>query len=626
MPHAGALQEMTDLKPKFRDELDRFAETHFGAKISNLGEKQRSDALTLCYLTQIRNALLPGSVPDEPEELQDYICDSSYDRTVDFLYRDDNNHVTIIQTKHRAPSKSEDASEFESFRGVLRKLCPETRPGAKINQKLLDIASEIEWEADSFTLIYLSLARHSPQIGASAEQDIDDVPNSPLKDISSRTELLYLSEDEINKQWRDVVEQRTGISPTVDILLADSSGNNDESPNYFIVENASGIRSYVGTLSAQQIHHLYTRYRDKLFNLNIRNYIGDTRTNKDIITSASTEAENFFFYNNGISAVASKVRLKSNGDHEVLNCVEFSVINGAQTFRSISKAHARRGASGGTKHLRVLVRISEVDFHKSSRADMLDNITRYNNTQNSMRLSDFRSNDPVQMSLVRYVSQLPSFGGKGFVYRNKRSGGGERNKITIKMDEFCRAVFAYQFGPPDYFGGLSHLYDTGTDGGYVKLFGPDLQALSQKEFDRLFGIWLLTAHAGDVLKEEKRQSDENQDEYESLRKSALERKYLTFFALGEAMREIVRLRKIDEAELLRSYSKPKWQEDNGKVAFVTKAFSVACDMVVQAYQMAQTKVPFVHRNFFRDEETLSNIRSSKVARRANLQELSAGLK
>src|SRR5262249_41387256 len=159
---------------------------------------------------------------------------------------------------------------------------------------------------------------------------------------------------EINKQWRDVISQHTGAMPIVDILV---SSVGDGRPALFELKNKKGVRSYLALLSARQIHQLYIRQRDKLFNLNIRNYIGDTRTNKEIIRSAKTDADNFCFYNNGISAVAAEVKvLKNQGEQTVLQCSDFSIINGAQTFRSISKAHTQ---TGSTDDLRVLLRVSE---------------------------------------------------------------------------------------------------------------------------------------------------------------------------------------------------------------------------------------------------------------------------
>lgn len=44
-------------------------------------------------------------------------------------------------------------------------------------------------------------------------------------------------------------------------------------------------------------------------------------------------------------------------------------------------------------------------------------------------------------------------------------------------------------------------------------------------------------------------------------------------------------------------------------------------MCEQAYQMAQSKPKFVHRNFFRDAETLASIKSAKAARKGELTRL-----
>jgi hypothetical protein len=611
---------MVDQKPKFRDHLDVFAQEHYGIPTSRMSDTQRTEALTLAYLMSIRNVLLPGSVPDDFEELRDYFCDGQYDRAADFIYRSDENHVVIIQSKYRGASKSEIEADFDAFRRCLKKLCPSTRPpDAKINQKVLDVIADIDWENDNFSLIYLSLARKSDPIAQNAEQDLEDVPNSPLSDISERSELLYLYEDEINIEWRNVLGQNVGVAPTVQLLLSQAPHG-----DYFEFVGSSGIHSFVAALSAAQLHQLYTRHQHKLFNLNIRNYIGDTRTNKEIIATANTDAANFFLYNNGLSAVARRVVPRKEGGQTFLDCSDFSIINGAQTFRSISKAHSKSG-SAGTRNLRVLIRVSEIDFVRKDEAEVLDKITKYNNTQNSMKLSDFRSNDNVQQSLVRYIDEVSAFGGKKYLYKNKRTQASERNRITIKMDDFCRAIFAYQFGPIDVFGGQSHLYDTRVEGGYVKLFGKDLSAVSQDEFDRLFGIWLITSRLETLLKEDKKQAAKSEDEIDLLRKSALERKFLVYFAAGEVLREVCKMRSIEETSMLRSFAKPRWQTEKNKTEFIDEVFQVSTDMVVQAYQLAQKAPGFVHRNFFRDAETVPTIKSARASRKGQLQQLAKRL-
>ncbi|MFH1158972.1 MAG: AIPR family protein [Pseudomonadota bacterium] len=615
---------MNERKAQFRKELDRFSVEYFETTTDKLGSNgMRSDALTLCYLLSIRNHLLPGAVPDDFEELKKCICDGSSDRTADFIYCDDNNHVTIIQSKHRAHHKDESEADFESFRQCLRKLCPQTR-STEPNQKVLDLIAEIDWETASFTLIFLSLARTSEIISKSVERELDNIPNTPLKDIDVRADIVYLSENKLNEEWRDVIAQRDGVSPTVELLLSESA---HDTP-YFCFESASGTKSYIALLSAPQIYRLFDGHKEKLFNLNIRNYIGDTRTNKEIMKSAETESDRFFFYNNGLSCVATKVKAEKKDNHHILTCSDFSIINGAQTFRAIAKAHARaKSKSNDTEDLRVLIRVSEFNFKKGQEAEFLDRITRYNNTQNSMKLSDFRSNDAVQGSIVHYMREVPAFKGKKYLYRNKRTGDNERNKISIKLNDFCRAIYSYQFGPSDFFGGQTHLYDTALGGGYVKLFGEDLSALSQDQFDKIFGIWLLTSFCDEFQRQEKKDKSELNKEKEEddpsvkTRKNALERKLLTFYALGEVLREVCRLKKHDEEDLLRFFSKPRWQEEPSCKLFVKDSFLLGCDMIVQAYQLAQMDPNFVHRNFFRDTKILTTIKSSRASRQCNFTQL-----
>jgi hypothetical protein len=241
-----------------------------------------------------------------------------------------------------------------------------------------------------------------------------------------------------------------------------------------------------------------------------------------------------------------------------------------------------------------------------------------------MKLSDFRSNDAVQLSLVHYIDQAGAHRGKKYSYRNKRTQSADRNKISIKMDEFCRTLYAYQFGPVDMHGGQAHLYDTGIDGGYPKLFGRDLAALSQQEFERLFGIWLMCSHAEGQLKNEKTSTD-LLDDSDIIRRRALERKYLTFCALGEVIRGACRLQKIEEGDFLRNFGKPRWQEEDKILQFIEEAFGLALDMVVQAYQMAQRDPAFVHRNFFRSNDTQVSIHDALASRRRQLQHLSESL-
>ncbi len=77
------------------------------------------------------------------------------------------------------------------------------------------------------------------------------------------------------------------------------------------------------------------------------------------------------------------------------------------------------------------MRVSEVAL---SDDEFLDKVTRYNNTQNAVKVSDFRSNDAIQRALAKKSAKIYR-GGKQYWYKNKRSGDRDPRRTPIGMEE-----------------------------------------------------------------------------------------------------------------------------------------------------------------------------------------------
>lgn len=252
--------------------------------------------------------------------------------------------------------------------------------------------------------------------------------------------------------------------------------------------------------------------------------------------------DSFFFFNNGVSAIATSI--EPDDKTGILKCTRFSVINGAQTVRSIAKAHTKQPHKAGDAA--VLMRVSEVAL---SDDEFLDKVTRYNNTQNAVKVSDFRSNDAIQRALAKKFAKIYR-GGKQYWYKNKRSGDRDPRRTPIGMEEFAKTLFAFRVGPSDMFGRTSHVFDTGKDGGYLKLFGADNEiwtTITDEQFNLLAGTWFLCEHARQLLKAEKEiLLGATQEETEkAIIRSALERRWLIFFTLGEILRQKYKRTKSD---------------------------------------------------------------------------------
>src|SRR6185437_4290738 len=354
-------------------------------------------------------------------------------------------------------------------------------------------------------------------------------------------------------------------------------------------------------ISGAEVSELYRPNRYRLFAMNIRDYVGDTATNKGIRTTATSKPDDFVFFNNGISAIATAVE-PDETDSAVLHCERFSIINGAQTIRSLVKAHERD--SDSTKNVRVMLRIMQFRYSKDS--EFLADVTKFNNTQNVIKISDFRSNDPVQKDLRTRFSKI-SVGAKTCDYRNKRRRETDSNKFIISMDEFAKTIHSFRLGPDDMFGGTRYLFDTGNKGGYTKVFGEPVSHVSDDEFDILAGAFFLCSDV-ETHWRSKREEQSNDGHLSP----ALERRWMVYYAIGELLRMIYAAKKRNLNADLAYLSNPnKWINKSDHVAKVCLAelFDICATALEQVYLKASKREDFKHRNWFRTIETLEEIKA-----------------
>ena len=164
------------------------------------------------------------------------------------------------------------------------------------------------------------------------------------------------------------------------------------------VDPSSGLR--VGTITLTNLYDFLSAYRDKTGNLdqlyerNVRQFLGGRgRVNKGIANTLKDSPELFGLYNNGITIVVSDYSTKSDGV-----CVLFNphVVNGCQTTKTVwevLKQHIDPGGSGQSDALtkwraKADRGVVVTKIVKSDNAQITD-ITRFTNSQNSVREQDF---------------------------------------------------------------------------------------------------------------------------------------------------------------------------------------------------------------------------------------------
>lgn len=617
-----------NIKVYFREGLDEFYLKNYKSTTNKLNDNQRTQGFLIFYLKRVFSSFYPGVFPESFDDIQELITDGKDDQGADLIYKYDDT-VYIIQSKYRGKRTTEDENEINNFKSILNRLHPISGQKYKKNDKVEDAISYIDWKNDRFELIFLTLGKGNDDINNTVDEGIPE--NKDIKGIDERANFQFLDEEELNKDFRDVINKNnTGVGQ---VELSFKETENNSWLKYF---NESNKLSYIGVMAASQVHELFKQKRNPLFSLNIRQFLGDNATNKIIKETAINDSDNFFFFNNGVSAVAQKV---TEIGKNKLSCENFSVINGAQTMKSIHKAYVKAIRNNkDIKKLSVMIRVTEVKALYTKDSDFIDKITQFNNTQNAVKISDFRSNDAVQKSLVKHFEKH-SYKGKKYFYKNKRDKENPRNSIIISLDEFCRLIYSFEYGPPDFYGGLKHLYDTSPDGGYFELFGEkstgDLsEEISDNRFKYLSSIYFFWEKGSKYFKEiknariEQEQSKKkSSDQSPIFSKRSLEGKYLIVYVIKTILVEILYAQNKTVKQFMTTgkFKNPNWDEDEDLVETVKDIIEMACDTLIGVYVSSYKNKDFVHRNFFREKSTLESIENDLLSKVSTLKAISKKL-
>ena len=518
------MKETTKQKEQFKEELIKWSEASLGTKFGNLPHAQQSRQMIKFFILEVLEKLYPGIVPDDEGELESSIIDGSGDGGADFLFRTDDGQVLIIQAKYRGKDAPETPEAIGRVCDLQERLVLASQGKQQgIHKDLLDLAGQIDWAEDTFRIYFITTGRSGNAVKDRVTQGLNHVPAYPDL-VEERTEpLRYLDNVGLNLELRDAIKSSDFSDKRIVIQMIPDS--NSIPWCHFEGEDRD---LYIGEVGGGVLAEILQSNKAALFTMNIREYVGDSKTNKQIIKTALNDPSNFEYFNNGVTAVAGKITPDLSS--RTLTCEKMSIINGAQTVKSLLIATTRKSESHHKplKDVKVLLRL--MSFKYPAEVLFVGEVTRYNNTQNALKIADFRSNDEVQKDLTRRFSTI-NLSGRSYEYKNKRSEK-KRNSIAITLEELTKALFAFRFGPDDMFGGTSKLFDVSPAGLYTKVFETPESALTESDFNLIAGTYFACSFVKSTWEEFRKTLRSQQKTMHP----ALERKGLIYFAVGELQR------------------------------------------------------------------------------------------
>lgn len=357
-----------------------------------------------------------------PQSAAASVMDDFNDKGIDAVYYDeDSETLYLLQTKLKESEqfKQDDALPFcEGIRLLIR------QEFAGFNQNFQNRKADIEAALDACSHIKLVV----PYTGDGISKTASDALQALLDDED-------LDEERLDKQ----VEYYTAAEIVRDLLAEQA---------YQPVHTDIGLQKHAKVENPRTTYYgiarladLVALHKDKgkaLYERNIRYFLGSSKSdvNKAIKTTLRDAPADFFYLNNGVTAVCDLIEPKAtkNGTKK-FKVRGLSIINGAQTVASAAEFVAQHPGSN-IDDARVMLTLikapADGPFGKR--------VTKARNHQNPVQTANFASLDENQERLRQEIAHL----GFDYHYRPEASASGSK---AISLDEALRALASQQDDP-----------------------------------------------------------------------------------------------------------------------------------------------------------------------------------
>jgi hypothetical protein len=311
------------------------------------------------------------------------IVDGYNDNGIDAILFDKNQKALwLVQSKWIESGSGEpDTGEIKKFTSGITDLIDLKldRFNSKVKSKEPDIIEALDDPSVRINIVVAYTGQGFSQHNQRAIQDLLDELNDP-----SELARFYLFP--LKDAHKALTGSIAGNPITLEIALS----------NWGMMEQP--YQAFYGFINASEIAPWWIEHRARLFSDNIRNFIGLTEINESMLDTLTKEPQNFWYFNNGITALCENINKKLIGGSDrsmgYFVCEGVSVVNGAQTVGCIG--HAAEHVDNKLKEAKVLIRLISL---KDCPEDFGVRITKAANTQNKVEKRDFVSLDPEQERL-----------------------------------------------------------------------------------------------------------------------------------------------------------------------------------------------------------------------------------
>lgn len=344
-------------------------------------------------------------------------------------------------------------ASLNSFDLLLSGKKKDSKVNVKFNEKYSELKEHLKKNGEvKFIFLTLSLGLHKAE-----ENEKHFKSKTKLIDFNI-IDILKLKKDYIDIKYKGFIKENPlekEFIPKGPIKIQFEVGQ------FIKVSYPNPYPSYVFLVRPKTIYELYNTFRYSLFQENIRNPLVKAKTkknndiesesdfNKQIEYTAKNEPKNFWYFNNGITAITSGGFIDKDlyDNSSIIQLRGIQIINGAQTVYSIYRAY--RDADNQTKESMDSFALITFRILESGGKDFDLKVTRYTNSQNPVDDRDFYSNDETQVRL-----QNEFFENTNIWYEKRRGefvelpSSKEANIVKVSNINLGKAYMAFHLQEP----------------------------------------------------------------------------------------------------------------------------------------------------------------------------------
>lgn len=329
-----------------------------------------------------------------PQEAASRVVDDFNDGGVDAIYLNaSDRRLYLIQGKLKEGAEFQQAEALKFLSGVKRLACADI---AAFNDHVRNRIPSIEDELDLCREIHLVVSYVGSRVSDHAKKDISDLTSDKDQDEKRFQHPFTEFGPQEVRRTLDSGMARPKINREIKLLKCKQISEPRE--------------TWIGVAKLDDLVAIHTDFGDALFDRNLRNPLSDkTAVNKAIYASLEQKRDEFFYLNNGITALADKVEAGTAKDGgQKLYIRGLSIVNGAQSISTASRFKSANSAIN-TENAKVTMTIisagADSAFGKA--------VTRARNHQNAVFATDFAALEEDQERLRRELQA------RGVVYAYK---------------------------------------------------------------------------------------------------------------------------------------------------------------------------------------------------------------